>query len=194
MQIIIATHNPHKVKEIKQILGDRFGEIVSAEQVGLSTEVQETGDTFYDNALIKAKFVKKQAKNSAVISDDSGLCVDSLGGAPGVLSNRFFKEGDDKANRTHLLNVLNGTTDRNAHFETCVVFIDEKGNLYHAVGKTEGRIAEKEYGNGGFGYDPVFFSTDLGKTFGEASQEEKNRVSHRYRALTALNKILENFE
>ena len=194
MDLIIATHNPHKVREIRQILGDKFDNILSASQVGISSDVEETGETFYENARLKADFVKAQKKNCAVLSDDSGLCVDYLDGAPGVLSNRFFKEGDDRANRLHLLDVLKDAKDRQAHFETCVVFIDENGKVFSAVGKTEGRITFSESGNGGFGYDSVFFSNELGKTFGEASPEEKNSVSHRGRALNALCKMLENFE
>lgn len=194
MDLIIATHNPHKVREIRQILGDKFDNILSASQVGIASDIEETGETFYENARLKADFVKAQKKNCAVLSDDSGLCVDYLDGAPGVLSNRFFKEGDDRANRLHLLDVLKNAKDRQAHFETCVVFIDENGKVLSAVGKTEGRITFSESGNGGFGYDSVFFSNELGKTFGDASPEEKNSVSHRGRALNALCKMLENFE
>lgn len=194
MDLIIATHNPHKVREIKQILGDKFDNILSASQVGISSDVEETGATFYENARLKADFVKSQKKNCAILSDDSGLCVDYLNGAPGVLSNRFFKEGDDRANRLHLLDLLIGVKDRQAHFETCVVFIDLNGKVFSAVGRTEGSITFSESGNGGFGYDSVFFSNELGKTFGDASPEEKNSVSHRGRALNALCKMLENFE
>ena len=193
MRFVLASHNKGKLAEMQAILGELGVEVVMPSDVGVDVDVEETGTTFAENAALKANAIMA-ASGLPAIADDSGLCVDYLDGAPGVLSNRFFKEGDDRANRLHLLDVLKNAKDRQAHFETCVVFIDENGKVFSAVGKTEGRITFSESGNGGFGYDSVFFSNELGKTFGDASPEEKNSVSHRGRALNALCKMLENFE
>ena len=193
MDLIIATHNQHKVEEIKLLLKDKFDNVWSASQVGLSAEVEETGKTFFENAKLKAEFVRQQIQTCAILSDDSGLCVNCLDGQPGVNSNRFYVEGDYKANRQYLLKVLQGQQDRSARFETCVVFIYPDGKLISATGSTTGVITTEEVGDGSFGYECVFKSDDLGITFGQATKEQKNRVSHRARALKNLCNLLENF-
>jgi XTP/dITP diphosphohydrolase len=148
--------------------------------------VEETGKTFAENALIKARAAAK-ALHSPVLADDSGLCVDALGGAPGVYSARYSGEhGNDAANRAKLLQALQGEKNRNAHFSCAVALVYPNGKEYVAEGNTYGEILTKESGDGGFGYDPLFFSADLQKSFGIATPEEKNGVSHRYRALQAL--------
>jgi XTP/dITP diphosphohydrolase len=196
MMLILATHNKNKVSEIKAILGEKFDKIISAEEIGLTAQAEETGSTFYQNALLKAGDLLAQIKNNpkisgkianyAVLSDDSGICVDALFGAPGVNSNRYFAEGDDKTNRTHLLEVLKDNTNRKAHFESCVVLLYPDGKVLSQNGITEGEILQEEKGSGGFGYDCIFYSYDLNKSFGEASPPEKNAVSHRARALNNL--------
>ena len=193
MKLIIATHNQHKVEEIKQILNGKFDTILSASEAGLSAEVEETGATYFENAKLKAQYVKNQTKDCAVLSDDSGLSVNCLNGEPGVNSNRFFIEGDYKANRQHLLKVMQGKTDRSAKFETCVVFIYPDGKIISATGCTTGTITTKEIGDGSFGYECVFKSDDLGITFGQATKKQKNSVSHRARAIRNLCQLLENF-
>ena len=190
MELIIATHNDNKVKEIKDILGGYFDKISSAKDAGVFEQVDEDGATFFDNALKKAQALKKLFPSACVLSDDSGLCVDALGGAPSINSNRFAVEGNDKANRDKLLAVLQGVTDRSARFVCCVVLIDEDGKVYSAQGETSGEILRQEQGSGGFGYDCVFFSDDLKTSFGAASKEQKNSVSHRGRALNNLYRIL----
>ncbi|MBR5250647.1 MAG: RdgB/HAM1 family non-canonical purine NTP pyrophosphatase [Clostridia bacterium] len=195
MDLIIATHNKHKVEEIKTLLNGKFDKILSASEAGFFTDVEETGSTFFENAKLKADFLKAQLKDSnfAILSDDSGLCVNALGGQPGVNSNRLCIESDYKANRQYLLKLLEGKTDRRAKFETCVVFIYPNGTTLSATGSTTGTITTEEIGDGSFGYECVFKSDDLGITFGQATKEQKNSVSHRARALKNLCNLLENF-
>ena len=150
--------------------------------------MEETGETFEENALIKARAVCK-ALNLPALADDSGLCVEALGGAPGVYSARFCgRHGDDKANNALLLEKLRGVPEqrRGAYFESCVAVCFPDGREITASGRTYGSILEEEAGEGGFGYDPLFESAELGKSFGLASAEEKNAVSHRGKALRAL--------
>lgn len=183
-KLIVATGNQHKLKEIAQIFTDF--EIVSQKQAGFDGEVDETGETFIENALIKARAVT-DALGCMALADDSGVCVPSLGGAPGVHSARYAGEhGNDKKNRDLLLENLKDKTDRSAYFACAVALTFPGGGQLTAEGKTHGRILTEERGEGGFGYDCIFYSEDLKKSFGEASAEEKNTVSHRYRALQAL--------
>ncbi len=200
MVLILATHNKNKVNEIKAILGGKFDKIVSADEIGLTAQAEEIGSTFFQNALLKANGLLVQLKNKpeisgkigdyAVLSDDSGICVDALFGARGVNSNRYFSEGDDKANRTHMLKMLKDNPKRHAHFESSVVLIYPDGKVLSQNGITEGEILQEEKGSGGFGYDCIFYSYDLNKSFGEATPQEKNTVSHRARALNNLLKLL----
>jgi len=190
MDLIIATHNQHKVEEIKLLLKDKFDNILSAKQAGFSAEVEETGTTFFENAKLKADFMRSQVKDCAILSDDSGLCVNCLDGQPGVNSNRLLVEGDYKANRQHLLKLMQDKTDRTAKFETCVVFIYPDGRMISATGSTTGTITTEEIGDGSFGYECVFKSDDLGITFGQATKEQKNSVSHRARAIKNLCNLL----
>lgn len=183
-RLVVATGNAHKLQEIAQIF-TQF-EVVSQKQMGFCEDVEETGKTFAENALIKARAAAK-ALNSPVLADDSGLCVDALDGAPGVYSARYSgAHGNDAANRAKLLQALQGEKNRNAHFSCAVALVYPNGKEYVAEGNTYGEILTNESGDGGFGYDPLFFSSDLQKSFGTATPEEKNGVSHRYRALQAL--------
>ena len=180
-KIVLATGNKGKLKEFRQMLTDY--EVVCPRDLGLDFDVEETGSTFYENALIKARALYELCGLPAA-ADDSGLCVDALGGAPGVYSARY-SGGGDKENNAKLLRELNGAATRTAHFESCIVYYDGK-NIVFGEGRTYGKIALSEDGDGGFGYDPLFISDDLGKTFGRASEDEKNGVSHRARALAQL--------
>ena len=147
-----------------------------------------------ENALLKARAAAK-ALGLPVLADDSGLCVNALGGAPGVYSARYCGwHADDASNRKLLLKNMVGVTDRTAYFQSSVVLVYPDGRELIAEGKTYGRILEAEDGEGGFGYDPLFFSDDLQKSFGRATAEEKNGVSHRSRALAALMKQLKGDE
>lgn len=185
-KIVAATGNAHKLKEIRAILSD--WEILSATEAGYYGEPEETGETFLENALIKAKAVC-EATGLPALADDSGLCVHALNGAPGVHSSRY-SGGGDRENRTLLLANLEGETDRRAYFASAVALVYPNGETVTAEGRTYGQILTEERGENGFGYDSLFYSDDLGKSFGEAEEEEKNRVSHRSRALAALEIML----
>ena len=189
MKLVVATGNAHKLREIAQIFPEY--EVVSQKQMGFDEDVAETGETFAENALIKARAAAK-ALNCTVIADDSGVCVDAFNGAPGIYSARYCgHHGDDKANRDLLLKNLQGVENRKAHFACAVALVYPDGKETVVTGETHGKILYAEEGDGGFGYDPIFYSDDLGKSFGVATEAEKNAVSHRFRALQALKKELE---
>lgn len=181
-KIVVASSNKGKIREIKEIFQNI--EIVTMQEAGFVGDIEETGSTFKENAEIKAVTVGK-ALNCAVLADDSGLCVDALHGAPGIYSARFSGEGE-KANRKLLLARLDGICDRAAHFECAVCLYTPDGKTLFGEGRTYGKILQEEIGTAGFGYDPLFYSDDLKKSFGIASEEEKNSVSHRFRALSDL--------
>ena len=186
-RLVVASNNAHKLREIAEIFTEF--EVVSQKQAGFDVEVEETGETFAENALIKAR-AACAALGCVALADDSGLCVDSLGGAPGVYSARYCGyHGSDEENRQTLLRNMQGKTERRAYFNSAIALVCPDGKELVAEGKTYGYILEKEVGNGGFGYDPLFFSDDLNKSFGEATAEEKNGVSHRFRALQEMLKI-----
>lgn len=186
-RLVVASGNAHKLREIAEIF-TQF-EVVSQKQMGFDEDVEETGMTFAENALIKARAACK-ALGYMVLADDSGLCVDALNGAPGVFSARYCgHHGSDAENRKILLKNMQGITDRKAHFTSAIALVYPDGKELLAEGSTYGVILEKEDGEGGFGYDPLFFSDDLQKSFGKATAEEKNAVSHRFRALQNMLKI-----
>lgn len=194
MKIVAATNNKGKVKEIKSILGEIGLEVVSQGEIGLDLDVEETGTTFEENALLKAR-AAAQASGMSALADDSGLCVDALDGAPGVYSARYAGEGATDAMLIEkLLTVMSGVPKekRGAQFVSVVALVTPEGKEFTARGSADGLITESPCGSGGFGYDPVFFSSELKKTYAQMSDAEKNRVSHRYRALMELKKILSN--
>ena len=183
-RLVVATGNAHKLREIAEIFTEF--EVVSQKQMGFHEDVEENGKNFIENALIKARAASK-ALQCITLADDSGLCVDALNGAPGIYSARYSGEhGNDAANRKCLLENMQGMTNRRAHFTCAVAVVYPDGREILAEGRTYGNILTKEEGDGGFGYDCLFESEDLGKSFGLATAEEKNKVSHRYRALQAL--------
>ena len=186
MKVIAATKNKGKLREMSEILSPLGIEIVPQEEVGIDVDVEETGLTFEANALIKARAVR-MVSDYPVLADDSGLCVECLGGAPGVRSARYAGDGasdSDKINK--LLTEIGDNENRDAKFVTCVAYISESGEEITAHGEVKGHITHSAHGEGGFGYDPVFYSTELKRTFAECSEEEKNSVSHRSRALKNL--------
>lgn len=191
--LIVATGNKHKLQEIKEIFADV--RVVSAREAGYLGDPEETGATFEENAIIKAR-AAAEALNLPALADDSGLCVAALGGAPGIYSARYAGgHGDDKKNREKLLAELGNEKNRAAYFRSAAALCFPQsmgGKTVTATGDTHGRILTREEGENGFGYDCLFYSDDLCKSFGVASAEEKNAVSHRFRALTALKKKLEN--
>lgn len=190
MKIAIATNNRKKLAEIRAVLGGFFEEMYSLDDLGISVEIEETGSTLTENALIKARAILGMT-GLASLADDSGLMCDALDGAPGVYSARYAGEGhDDKANNALLLENLAGK-DRSAHFCSVIALCLPDGREFTAEGCVDGVILDAERGEGGFGYDPLFFSPELGKTFAEASPDEKNSVSHRGRALRNMESVVE---
>lgn len=188
MKVVIATKNKGKLQEYKKMLGADF-EVISSFDVGYYEEVDETGSTFEENSFIKAKALYDYCK-IATIADDSGLMVDALNGQPGVFSARYCGEhGDDKGNYTLLLKNMENQVNRKAHFKTALTYIDNE-TIITVTGETFGEILTKPIGENGFGYDPIFFSYDLKKSFGTATEEEKNKVSHRFVAVQNLLKKL----
>ena len=183
MEIVLATNNAHKLQEMRAILGGHFDKLYSLADLGLNVDVEETGSTLEENSYIKAKAICDLTGKIA-LADDTGLMVDALDGAPGVYSARYAgEEHDDAKNRALLLSNLLGTPDRSAHFATVITICYPSGDVLTAEGRVDGYIATEEHGDHGFGYDSLFFCPELGKTFAEASAEEKNSVSHRGRAL-----------
>lgn len=193
MKILIATHNKHKLNEMQRILAPMGYEVVTDTMLGFTlTEAEETGKTFLDNARIKAKSGCAES-GIPCIADDSGLCVDALGGEPGVFSARYAGEhGDDEANNRKLLQKLTDipADKRTARFECaiCVAFPD--GSEITAKGTCEGWIGFEKTGENGFGYDPLFMVGD--KSFAQLTAEEKDKISHRGNALKELSKIFKS--
>lgn len=182
MKIIAATKNKNKLREFSEIL--KGFEIISQEEAGVDIDVEETGTTFEENSLLKAKAIF-EATGITAIADDSGLCVDALGGEPGVYSARYGGEGYDDEGRVQLL--LKNMKDipegkRTARFVCAITMVGKDGTIT-ARGECEGKIDHSPKGENGFGYDPVFFVDKYGKTMAEISSEEKNSISHRGKAL-----------
>lgn len=186
MKMVLASKNPKKLEEMAVILSQLGIEVVLESDVGVDVEVEETGTTFEENAALKA-FAVMEAAGLPAIADDSGLCVDALGGGPGVYSARYGGEGlDDWGRRMLLLQAMRGQTTRAAHFTCAVACAFPNGDTLEAEGRCDGAIAFASLGEGGFGYDPVFLVPEKGKTFGQLSPEEKSAISHRGKALAAF--------
>lgn len=192
MKFVLASHNKGKLAEMQRILGQLGVEVVLQSNLGLALEPEENGTTFAENAMIKAKAVM-QASGLPAIADDSGLCVDALGGAPGIYSARYGGLDDDRARYQLLLQNLRGAMTRAAHFHTSVVCCFPDGDVLTAEGECAGTIAYAPQGEGGFGYDPVFFVPQLRKTFAQLTPEEKNAISHRGNALRAFAEKLKEY-
>ena len=196
MRLIIASNNAHKVKEIKEILGGYFTDIQTLREAGLDIDVVEDGATFEENALKKATQVLAAAPwADAALSDDSGLMVDALGGAPGVYSARYAGGAghDDQANNRKLLaDMEQGPEEaRGCQFVSAVALARRDLEPLVVRGEVKGQLLRAPRGQSGFGYDPLFFYAPLQRSFGELGPEEKNRVSHRKRALETLCAALE---
>ena len=192
-KFVLATHNPGKMKEMSSILSQFGVEVVSPKELGITVDVEETGATFAENAMLKARAICAAA-NLPAIADDSGLCVDVLNGGPGVYSARYGGEGlDDKGRYTLLLNSMRGQATRAAHFTCSIACAFPNGDTLTAEGQVQGTIAFAPMGEGGFGYDPVFFYPPLAKTFGQLTAEEKSTISHRGQALKEFSAKLETY-
>ena len=185
MKIVLASRNAHKIKELQTLLSQYVEdiEILSLDDVGIFDEIEENGSTYLENALIKARVAAKSGYIG--MGDDSGLSVRALGGAPGIYSARY-SGGDYAANNELLLKNLEGVSDRRARFVSCIACVfPERYNVepFTVRGKVEGEILCERHGNGGFGYDPLFYYAPFDKTLAEVTQEEKNSVSHRANAI-----------
>ena len=193
-KIILASNNIHKVQEFKKMLPQY--KILALNDIGYYEDIVEDGETFLDNAKIKAKAVfdylkdKEYDSQTLIVADDSGLCINALNGEPGVHSARYAGDHTVEANRNKVLKKLENVTDRSAYFVTVLAIMNMEGQCNFVEGKTYGEITKDVRGYAGFAYDPIFYSRELGKTFGEASAEEKNSVSHRSRAIEELKKLL----
>ena len=189
-KIVLASNNKHKIKEIKEMYNDYI--ILSLSDIGYYEDIEETGTTFLENSLIKAKtiseFIRTKGLNYPVIADDSGLEVDSLNGEPGVYSARYASDHDMAKNRAYVIQKLKEYKNKDASMTCCLVKYMPDDTYIYAYGKTYGHIIDEELGDTSFGYDCIFYSHDLNKTFGEATSEEKNSVSHRKRAILELQK------
>ena len=194
MRMILASNNAHKAREMSAILSRLGVETVTMREAGFSCEPEETGTTFAENAEIKA-WALYELSGEACIADDSGLTVDALDGAPGIYSARYAGEPcDDAANNAKLLRELSNVSDdrRTAAFVSSICCILPDGRVLRAEGRCPGVILRERRGDNGFGYDPLFYFPELGKTFAELSEDEKNSISHRSRALEAFAKVFEN--
>ena len=193
MKLVLASKNVKKLKEMNEILSGMGVEVCLQADAGVDVDVEETGTTFEENSLLKAKAVM-EASGLPAIADDSGLCVDALNGAPGVYSARYGGEGLDDAGRYRMLlaNMPKGQP-RTAKFVSVITCCFPNGDVLAARGECPGTIAFAPMGEGGFGYDPVFFLPKLKKTFAQLSPEEKNAVSHRGKALESFQAKLEEY-
>ena len=193
-KVLLATRSKGKLRELHGILASAGLEGVTLDDAGIAESAEEEHieifDTFEENALAKARYFHRRSR-MPTMADDSGLSVRALGGAPGVYSKRYSARDDlsgqdlDDANNAKLVNALRESSDTSASYSCAAAFVDDKGELV-AMGETHGRVIDEPRGSEGFGYDPFFFSTELGKTFGEATVEEKEAVSHRGRAFRKL--------
>ena len=217
MRLVFASNNAHKLEEVRRIMPAGI-EVLSLSDIGFEADIEETGTTLEENSLIKAStvaaFINDRLMNGdaalngvdGVFADDTGLEIDALGGKPGVYTARWYLENERlkmkgereifAANRAKALRELEGQEDRGAQFRTVITLIGgrknatEGHNTLQVEGVVRGRIATEEYGEGGFGYDPVFIPEGYDKTFGELPAEIKNSISHRARALQALVKVI----
>lgn len=188
MKIVFATNNAHKLAEVKAVLGDEY-QLVTLKEVGITEDIPETGETLDQNASLKAHYVF-QRTGLDCFADDTGLEVEALDGAPGVRSARYATDGHDfAANNRKLLAELDGKMNRRARFRTVISLI-RNGNEEQVEGIVSGTITTEEAGGGGFGYDPLFIPEGYNITFAEMTADQKNAISHRGRAVEALQKLL----
>jgi XTP/dITP diphosphohydrolase len=189
MDLIFATHNKGKLKEVQGLVSEGI-RVISLEELGLTTEIEETGTTLEENALIKARFLYVQFQKP-VLADDTGLEVMALNGAPGVYSARYAgSHGDSEANMNLLLTTMEGYSDRRAQFRSVIAYIDAHGRETLFEGIAKGHILNERLGGDGFGYDPIFQPVGSGLSFAQMSLAEKNAISHRARALQKFSEYM----
>ena len=189
MKIVFATGNAGKVREIKAILADLNIEVLSMKEAGVVAEAEENGATFAENAMIKAKDIAGKVSNAIVMADDSGLVIDALNGEPGIYSARYLGEDTPYSiKNAHIINRLEGIAveERTARFVCAIAAVLPDGRVLSTEGTIEGYIGYEERGTNGFGYDPIFMLPEYGCTTAELSEEAKNAISHRGKALEAM--------
>ena len=190
MDLIISYKNKNKINEIKKLLSSLDINVLSLSDINFNEEILETGSTFSQNSYIKAKTIFDKY-HMPVIADDSGLEVEALGGKPGVYSHRYAGEDcNDTANNLKLIEELNGVLNRNANYTCDICYINKDGQVKHSTGKCYGLICNNPKGENGFGYDPYFYIESLGKTMAELDMDEKNKISHRAKALNQLKELI----
>lgn len=192
-RIIFATGNAGKMREIREILADFGGEILSMKEAGISTDAEENGASYEENALIKARAVAEKAGDAVVLADDSGLEIDALGGEPGIYSARYLGEDTSyRVKNANLIERLAGVPEkkRTARFVCAIAAVLPDRRELVTKAAVEGRIGYEEKGEGGFGYDPIFYVPEFGRTTAELSEEEKNQISHRGKALRLMKEEL----
>ncbi len=191
-KLIIATNNQGKVREIKAILSGFYDEILSLKDAGIVADVVEDGDSFHANARKKAVEISEMVEGD-VLADDSGLCVEALGGAPGIYSARYSGEdANDQKNNEKLLAMVKDQENRRAWFVCALVLANGGQEKLYVEERAQGRIIDEPKGENGFGYDPLFFVEEYGQTFAEIPAEIKNKISHRAKALQMLKKEVES--
>ncbi len=193
MKMVLASKNEHKLAEMRMMLGETGVELVLQSALGVDVEVEETGTTFEENSMLKAKAVM-EATGMPAIADDSGLCVDALSGAPGIYSARYGGgELDDMGRCRLLLENMRGQMPRTCRFVSVITCCFPGGDTISARGECKGTVAFTPMGDGNFGYDPIFFVPEQKKTFAQMAPEEKNAISHRGNALKIFQMKLENY-
>lgn len=186
--IIVASNNKGKIKEFNSILSDF--KLVSLKEQGIDIDIEEDGTSYQENAFIKANTIFNLTKCS-VVADDSGLEIEALNNFPGIFTARYASDVKDYKDRCQmLLDKMKGLTNRKAKFVAAIILIDNEGNRYEGYGECSGKISENYAGGNGFGFDPIFIPDGYDKTMGELSDEEKNAISHRFKALIDLKKKL----
>ena len=192
MKFVFATNNKHKLQEVRDIMGNK-AEILSMNDIGCNDDIPETADTLEGNALIKARYIYDKYKINC-FADDTGLEVEALNGEPGIFSARYAGDShDSEANMRKLLHNLTGEKNRNAQFRTVIaLIINGEEILFNGIVK--GTITEEKMGGSGFGYDPIFIPEGYSESFAQMSNDEKNRISHRFRATKQLCEYLETLQ
>ena len=192
LEIVIATNNPNKVEEYRQMFASISNiKLFSLKDENIHIEIEENGKTFKENSLIKAEAISKFT-NKFVLADDSGLEIEALNNFPGIYSARFMEGRPYKEKWAAIFEMLKNKENKNAQFHCAITFITPSKDKYVFEGIEKGYITEKIEGENGFGYDPIFFSNSLNKTFGNATEEEKNAVSHRGKAFSQLLEFIKN--
>ena len=192
LEIVIATNNPNKVEEYRQMFASISNiKLFSLKDENIHIEIEENGKTFKENSLIKAEAISKLT-DKFVLADDSGLEIEALDNFPGIYSARFMEGRPYKEKWAAIFEMLKNKENKTAQFHCAITFITPTKEKYVFEGIEKGYITEKIEGENGFGYDPIFFSNSLNKTFGNATEEEKNAVSHRGKAFSQLLEFIKN--